>query len=346
MKLLAKLLLPLTGLILVSSPVLADPPTITSATANATKTVLTVVGTNLAQQGDNNHPLIAVLDGMNLTITSSTATGLTANLPPGLAPGSYRLYVDTAGTVSDQGHLATLDVTLPATGSPGATGATGAAGATGPQGTPGTAGAAGATGAAGPAGAPGSPGANGMNGAPGATGPAGPAGSKGDTGATGSPGPSGAQGQPGSTGATGPAGGGASSIIPVISMVWSSSPTPILNPPDGLIGVNDPNSDPAGNVTQIWSSFKGTDHIDYSSLFNTFSFEVGGYLVIRNVSPENGVSPGNILVYPLTKFGYGANDNTQVQTINCQAATIWLGSGFADGDQVLVSFLPPAPNLQ
>ena len=296
MKSLAKLLLPFIALIVVSSPVLADPPAITSATANATNTVLTVVGTTLSQQGDPNHPLIAVLDGMNLTITSSTATGLTANLPPGLAPGSYHLYVDTAGNLGDQGHLATLDVTLPATGPKGATGATGPAGANGAAGATGATGSPGANGATGSPGANGmngAPGATGMNGAPGATGPAGPSGSKGATGATGSQGPSGAQGQQGPTGSqgpqgpsgtqglagpqgptgaqgsqgptgaqgqqgpigpTGPAGGGGLSVLPVISMVWSTSTTPISNPVDGQIGIN--NADPAGDVTQIWSSFR------------------------------------------------------------------------------------------
>ncbi len=333
MKSLAKLLLPLTVLIIASSPLLADPPTIVSAGANAANTVLTVSGTNLSPP-DKNHSLIAVLDGIQLTIASSTldrincepARRSSAGLLPAVRFQQWKRYRHPP----HGGHLASLDVTLPATGPKGATGATGASGATG------------ATGTAGANGATGSPGANGLNGAPGATGPSGPIGPKGATGSTGSQGPTGTQGPQGITGPTGPAGGGGLSILPVISMTWSSSPTPIPNPADGIIGCN--NADPAGDVTQIWSSFKGTDHVDYSSLFNSFSFDVGGYLVIRNVSPDNG-SPQNILVFPLSRYGYNFDGTNQFQTIDCTAATIWLGSGFADGDQVIVSFLPPAPDL-
>ena len=295
-------------------------------------TAITVIGTNFVAQ-DKNHPLVADLNDIQLTITASTPTSVTANLPADLPPGSYQLFVSSSGNVTDAGHTAELDVTIGAAGPQGATGATGAAGATGPMG---------ATGAPGANGATGSPGANGLNGAPGATGPSGPIGPKGATGSTGSQGPTGTQGPQGITGPTGPAGGGGLSILPVISMTWSSSPTPISNPADGIIGCN--NADPAGDVTQIWSSFKGTDHVDYSSLFNSFSFDVGGYLVIRNVSPDNG-SPQNILVFPLSRFGYNFDGTNQFQTIDCTAATIWLGSGFADGDQVIVSFLPPAPDL-
>ena len=335
MKSLAKLPLLLIALIVASSPLAAagGPPTIISARANASTTAITVIGTNFVAQ-DKNHPLVVNLDGTQLTITASTPTSLTANLPTNTASGSYHLFVSTSGNITDGGHTAELDVTIGGTGPQGATGATGATGA---------AGANGATGAAGATGATGSPGVNGLNGAPGATGPSGPKGAKGATGATGSPGPTGTQGPQGATGATGPAGGGGSSIIPVIPMVWSSSTTPISHPADGQIGCN--NADPTDTgVTQIWSSFKGTDHVDYSSLFNSFSFDVGGYLVIRNVSAGNG-SPQNILVFPLSTFGYNFDSGNQNQTMSCMAASIWLGAGFSDGDQVIVSFLPPSPAL-
>ena len=126
-------------------------------------------------------------------------------------------------------------------------------------------------------------------------------------------------------------------------MTWSSSTTPLSHPADGQIGCN--NADPTDSgVTQIWSSFKGADHVDYSSLFNAFSYEYGGYLVIRNVSADNGF-PENILVFPLSRFGYNPDGGNQNQMMNCTASTIYLGAFFADGDQVIVSFLPPAPAL-
>lgn len=326
----------LIAVIATASPLLAADPTIINASANASNTVINVTGTNFVAQ-DIHHPLVANLDNIQLTITASTPTSLTANLPANLPSGSYHLLISNTGNVTDTGHTGQLDVTIGTTGPQGVTGATGATGAPGPTG---------ATGAAGATGATGSPGANGMNGAPGATGATGANGMNGATGATGATGANGmngATGVTGATGATGPAGGGGgSSIIPVISMVWSSSPTPISHPADGQIGCN--NADPAGNVTQIWASFNGTDHVDYTTLFNSFSFDNGGYLVIRNVSAGNG-SAGNILVYPLTRFGYNADGANQNQTMNCMAATIYLGSGFADGDAVIISFLPPAPDL-
>jgi len=402
MKPLAKLLLPLLGLILTSSPLLAAAPTIISASANATNTAITVTGTNFVAQ-DSKHPLVANLDNIQLTITASSPTSLTATLPTNFPPGSYQLLVSTTGNITDTGHTAELDVTIGTTGpqgptgatgangtngtdgapgatgptgspgangmngapgatgptgSPGAKGDTGATGATGPQGPTGAvgatgptgpigptgakgdAGAAGATGPQGPTGATGATGANGTNGtdgAPGATGPIGPTGAKGDTGTTGATGPQGA------TGPTGPAGGGSASIIPVISMVWSSSTTPIVHPVDGQIGCNSADPTDSG-VTQIWSSVKGTDHTDYSSLFNAFSFDAGGYLVIRNVSAGDG-SPQNILVFPLSRFGYGVSIANGYQTMSCTASTIYLGAFFSDGDEVIVSFLPPAPAL-
>jgi hypothetical protein len=321
MKLFAYVAFAFTAVVGASSS-FAAAPTIISASANVSNTAITITGTNFVGQ-DAKHPLIANLDNMQLTITASTPTSITANLPAGLPPGSYQLFVSTTGNLSDSGHTAELDVTLGTTGPKGDTGATGATGSTGSPG---------ATGATGANGATGSPGANGMNGAPGATGPTGATGS---TGSTGSPGTTGATGATGATGPTG--GGGGASIIPVISMVWSSSVTPISHPADGQIGCN--NADPS-SCTQIWASLSGTDHVDYSSLFNAFSFDQGGYLVIRNVSAGDG-SPQNILVFPLSKFGYNFDFGNLNQTMNCSPATIYLGAYFVDGDEVIVSFLPP-----
>ena len=336
MNLLTKLFLPFFGLIVASSPLLASgsgsAPTIISARANAGMTAINVAGTNFAPQG--NRAVVASLNGIQLTITASTPTSLTANLPASLQPGSYQLFVSNSGNVGDASHTAELDVTIGTTGPQGPTGATGANGAPGATGATGAAGPTGATGAAGPTGATGATGANGLNGATGATG------AQGDPGATGAQGPTGATG---ATGATGPAGGGGAAIIPVISMVWSSSTTPIPGPVDGQIGCNQ--SDPSDlGVTQIWSSFKSTDHVDYSSLFNVFSWDAGGYLVIRNVSKNSG-TPQNILVFPLSRFGYSASGVNGYQTINCTAASIYFKTSFSDGDEVIVSFLPPTPSL-
>lgn len=249
MKLILKLSITVAAFVASVSTLLAAAPSITSATADAGNTTLTIVGTNLTQQ-DAKHPILVTLNNLKLMVTSSSGTGITASLPAGVGAGSYHLYVSTSGNVNDSGHTAALDVTLVSPPS---------------------------------------------------------------------------------------SGGGSSPVIPVISMVWSTSVTPISHPADGQIGCN--NSDPTG-CTQIWSSPSGTDHIDYSSLFNTFSFDTGGYLVIRNVSTGNG-TPQNILVFPLSRFGYSFNFGNANQTMACSPATIYQGAFFSEGDQVMVSFLPP-----
>ena len=119
-------------------------------------------------------------------------------------------------------------------------------------------------------------------------------------------------------------------------MTWSSATTPVSHPADGQIGCN--NADPS-NCTQIWASFKGTNGADCSGLFNTFSHENGGYLVIRDVA--DGSPPENIFVYPLSKFGYSFSSVDLNQMMNCSPATIYLGGFFNDGDPVIVTFLPP-----
>jgi len=249
MKQLPKLAVLLIAAVATASPLFAAAPAITSATADSANTVLTIIGTNLSPQ-DAKHPLLVQLNNMKLTVTSSSPTGIIANLPSGIGAGSYHLYVSTSNNVNDSGHTAALDVTLVSNGS---------------------------------------------------------------------------------------SSGGTPSIIPVISMVWSSSVTPISHPADGQIGCN--NAD-ASNCTQIWASATGTDHVDYSSLFNAFSLDNGGYLVIRNVSSGNG-TPQNILVFPLSKFGYNFDFGNSNQTMSCSPATIYVGASFSDGDQVIVSFLPP-----
>ena len=101
-----KLRLPLLLIGLVATaaaPLFAAAPTIISASANPANTAITVTGTNLSAQ-DNKHPLIANLNNMQLTITASTPTSLTANLPPSLPAGSYQLFVSTSGNISDGGH--------------------------------------------------------------------------------------------------------------------------------------------------------------------------------------------------------------------------------------------------
>ncbi len=123
----------------------AAAPTITSAMANGTNTILTIIGTNLA--GPHNQAPVVQLDSMTLTVASTTPTMLTATLPANLASGSYHLFVIKGGVLGTAALDMTLGTAGPAgpIGAAGATGATGAAGATGATGQQGVPGAMGAT---------------------------------------------------------------------------------------------------------------------------------------------------------------------------------------------------------
>ncbi len=143
-----------------------------------------------------------------LPVATVTPTQLVANLPAGLADGTYVVRVGNGKGHDDEEFFFTVGAEGgdgPA-GPQGIPGAPGAQGPVGPQGIPG------ATGASGPAGPQGIPGATGASGPagpqgiPGATGASGPAGPQGIPGATGAQGPVGPQGVPGATGPTGPVG--------------------------------------------------------------------------------------------------------------------------------------------
>ena len=136
---------------------------------------------------------------MPLTVVTLTPTLLVANLPAGLADGTYVVQVGN-GKGDDDDDDGEFFFTV------GAEGADGPAGPAGPAGAQGPTGATGAQGPVGPPGPQGSPGAAGPQGPPGATGPQGSPGAtgpQGPPGATGPQGPAGANGATGATGATG-----------------------------------------------------------------------------------------------------------------------------------------------
>jgi len=203
-------------------------PSITSVyttySTAGTPTAITLNGSGLCGSPCAN-PIVS-LGGSALTVTSSSATVVSATLPV-LADGDYTLSL-TAGTSGS------TTVTLPvaaktnagATGATGPTGALGPKGATGATGSVGTAGAKGATGATGATGPTGAAGSATVSigtvttGAPGSTAsvtntgtttavklnftiPQGPTGPAGSVGATGPVGPSGAIGPQGPTGVPG-----------------------------------------------------------------------------------------------------------------------------------------------
>lgn len=98
--------------------------------------------------------VFVTLAGEPLTVVSWSETEILAQLPAGIAPGTYRLVVVRSGNPSEDA----IDITL---------------GAVGPQGPEGPEGAQGPMGEAGPPGLPGLPGEDGTDGAPGPAGPKG-----------------------------------------------------------------------------------------------------------------------------------------------------------------------------
>jgi hypothetical protein len=131
----------------------AQTPTIVSAIVNSATKQITITGASLTATG---APVVK-LDSATLTLVSSSSTQIVANLPAGLAAGTYRMTVSNGS-----GTPGVFDVTN------GTVGPQGPAGPAGPQGT---------TGATGPAGPQGATGATGPQGPAGPAGPQGPSGS-------------------------------------------------------------------------------------------------------------------------------------------------------------------------
>jgi hypothetical protein len=194
-------------------------PVINSATYDATTQVLTLSGENLIE--GRRTPTLEFNDAL-LTVTTATATQVTAPLSNATPPGSYRVVLHRSAfeehsnrrefkehsdrdELEERWDVAMFDVTI------GSVGARGAPGIQGPMGFPGPQGFTGPTGATGP---------QGSAGAVGATGAAGAGATVSDVAAGGACGPlAGAKvtdgannssivcdGKPGATGPVGPAG--------------------------------------------------------------------------------------------------------------------------------------------
>ena len=176
-------------------------PVISSVTENTAGTQITVNGT-----GFGGYSPVVTLGDTELTIAASSNTSITANLPSGIAAGTYRLSIQSDNYRIANQQFAVVIGSVGPGGAQGPAGPQGPAGAAGTVGPAGATGATGATGAAGPAGAIGPTGLTGAAGATGATGPAGPTGLTGPAGPAGATGTTGAAGATGATGAAGPAG--------------------------------------------------------------------------------------------------------------------------------------------
>jgi hypothetical protein len=194
-------------------------PVINSATYDATTQVLTLSGENLIE---SRRPPTVEFNDAPLTVTTATATQITATLSNTTPPGSYRVVIHRRAfeehsnrgeleerskrdEFEERSNVAMFDVTI------GSVGAHGAPGIQGPMGFQGPQGVAGPTGATGP---------QGSTGAAGATGPAGAGATVSDVATGGACGPlAGAKvtdgannssivcdGKPGATGGVGPTG--------------------------------------------------------------------------------------------------------------------------------------------
>jgi Collagen triple helix repeat (20 copies)/IPT/TIG domain len=133
-------------------------PAILSVTENTAGTQISVDGT-----GFGDHKPRVWLADQELTVTHSSDTSITANLPSNVAAGAYLLRVEFEHPPFELIFAADIGQVGPAgpQGPAGATGPAGPAGPVGPVGPPGPTGPAGLTGATGPAGPAGPTGANG-----------------------------------------------------------------------------------------------------------------------------------------------------------------------------------------
>jgi hypothetical protein len=179
-------------------------PVILNVTENTDGTQITINGLNFGSRTPN-----IWLETSALTVIQSNDTSITANLPGGLAPGTYLVRVEEDRPQRSASFEAAIGQIGPA-GAAGPQGAVGPMGPSGPQGMQGLPGAPGPTGAPGPQGPQGAAGSVGPVGPQGEIGAAGPAGPEGVPGLMGNPGPQGSTGLPGPPG---PAGG----------QVWASS---------------------------------------------------------------------------------------------------------------------------
>jgi hypothetical protein len=185
---------------------------------------VTLTGENFFGSNGRRTPAVSLGRTALPTVGTPTATTIVAQLPAGLAAGTYLVSVANG---NGAGQFDSFEVTIGANGAVGAPGPVGPQGATGPQGPAGAvgpagaigpkgdngnvgpAGPAGAQGSAGPAGVPGAIGPQGPQGLQGVAGDIGPRGAPGDVGPAGPvglPGPVGPQGPKGDLGAMGPAG--------------------------------------------------------------------------------------------------------------------------------------------
>ena len=76
--------------------------------ASASGTTLSIKGSIPLVKSDPTKPYTVVLNGVTLTVTSSSTTLITATIAPPLAPGSYHLNVTNLKGFDDEG----LDVGL------------------------------------------------------------------------------------------------------------------------------------------------------------------------------------------------------------------------------------------
>ncbi len=137
------------ALLLAAVPTLkAQVPVIDQVIASAS--TITITGGGFA----SGTPTVT-LNGISLSVTTSSSTVITALLPASISsqPGTYLLEVTQPGKqINDGSNSTTFDVAIGAVGPQGPAGASGPAGPTGPAGSPGAAGPAGAAGIAGPPG--------------------------------------------------------------------------------------------------------------------------------------------------------------------------------------------------
>jgi len=144
------------AVLLLTSPFAPNAPAATSVTPVVTAITInySLNPKQITVHGSGFQPSTApptvLFNTAKLTLISSTATKIIANLPATVSPGSYRLRV-----TNSEGQNYDFDLAYGAVGPQGPPGATGPPGPPGPQGPPGATGPPGPQGPQGPPGPPG-----------------------------------------------------------------------------------------------------------------------------------------------------------------------------------------------
>lgn len=130
-------------------------------------------------------------------------------------------------------------------------------------------------------------------------------------------------------------GGIGTTVIPTLEMIYNDDTTPVSAPTDGHIGGN---NGTFKSSTLLWMSLKDANGASIEDVIDGYCGSVqGGYLLVRPVAAPQELAVFQIM--PNTLDFPGASN----QTVGVRASFMHRFFSVADGDALLVTFLPLPP---